>query len=64
MLLLARRVRSEEVKYIWPGLSVPPPILIPFERSVFAKSDSSASTLDENRARAAPMTNDWRSFQD
>lgn len=31
MLLLADGLRSEEVKYIWPGLNVPS-ILIPFER--------------------------------
>lgn len=31
VLLLADGLRSEEVKYIWPGLNVPS-ILIPFER--------------------------------
>jgi len=42
VLLLALRVRSEEVKYIWPGLTVPPPILIPRECLV-PKSDARAS---------------------
>jgi len=62
VLLLAFRVRGEEVKYIWPGLTVPPPILIPRKRLVPAKSDASASERFGGRVsrEGRPMTNSRR----